>query len=153
MIWFLQKMRYFASVIMLLIIQNNKTHDIRTAARCQDLVRGNTLGGRPFKGSRRIFENWQKNFLRQFFVWTKNKVQSVGIFLRNFEIFWWKFNIKIEFSTIFGKIVAKNRAFRNKINFLFVQYISISLGGGTFLCSPPGGAYAYTRIYLVGINF
>ena len=44
----------------------------------------------------------------------------------------------MECLSIFGKAVAKNRAFGNNISFL-QQFFSIS--GGTFPVSPPGGAY------------
>ena len=40
----------------------------------------------------------------------------------------------MEFLTIFGKVVAKNRAFRN--NIIFTRILSIS-GGGNVSCVPP----------------
>ena len=46
------------------------------------------------------------------------KLQIVGKFCEDLGNFWWKFNGKIEFFYIFGKIVAKNRAFGNNIFFL-----------------------------------
>ena len=49
-------------------------------------------------------------------------------------------NFEIEFLTIFGKVVAKNRAFGN--NIIFLQQFFQFRGGGTFPVSPPpGGAY------------
>ena len=47
---------------------------------------------------------------------------------------------------MFGKVVAKNRAFAN--NIIFLQQF-FQLGGGTFPVFPHGGAYAYicTRIH------
>ena len=44
----------------------------------------------------------------------------------------------MEFLSIFGKVVAKNRAFGNNIIFL-QQFFSIS-GGGRSLCPPPMAA-------------
>ena len=45
----------------------------------------------------------------------------------------------MEFLTIFGKVVAKNRAFGN--NFIFLQQF-FSIWEGTFpMFPPPGGAY------------
>ena len=46
---------------------------------------------------------------------------------------------KIEFLTIFGKVVAKNRAFEN--NIIFLQHFFQFRGGGNVLYVPPGGAY------------
>ena len=46
----------------------------------------------------------------------------------------------MEFLTIFGKVVAKNRAFGNNIIFL-QQFFSISGGGHALMALPTGGAY------------
>ena len=43
---------------------------------------------------------------------------------------------------IFGKVVAKNRAFGN--NFIFLkQFFNFGGGGGGVLCVPLGGAYGF----------
>ena len=56
------------------------------------------------------------------------KTQLVGKFWEYLENLWWKFNRKIEFLFISGKVVAKNRAFRN--NIIFLQQFSLVRGEG-----------------------
>ena len=51
---------------------------------------------------------------------------------------------------IFGKYVAKSKAFVNKLIFL-QQYFYF--GGGNFLSVPPGGAYAQYNIYHFMLQF
>ena len=108
------------------------------------LVRGNTFSGsasREFQG--RIprgpdnFRKISKNFLRKLLKCTilayfsKNlanhalivrafwrKTQMFVKIWENLENFWWKFNGKNGFFTIFGKFVTKNIAFGNNIIFL-----------------------------------
>ena len=61
------------------------------------------------------------------------KTQIVGKLWENFESFWSKFIRKTELLAIFGKAVAKNRAFGN--NIIFIQQF-FYFGEGCFLCSP-----------------
>ena len=72
------------------------------------------------------------------------KVQIVGKFWENFEIFCSKFNRKIEFLTIFGIVVAKNIAFGN--NIIFLQ--RIFLFHGDVPCVPPW-LRPYERVKLI----
>ena len=67
--------------------------------------------------------------MRWFFVGLDDK-QIVGKLWETFENFWWKFNIKIDFFTIFGKIDTKNRAFGN--NIIFPTIFSVSAGFSPF---------------------
>ena len=53
------------------------------------------------------------------------------------------FYLFLSFIYLFGKVVARNRAFGNNINFL-QQFLSISVGERS-LCPPTGGAYVYLR--------
>ena len=45
------------------------------------------------------------------------KALLLGNFWEKVKSFWWKFNWKIEFVSIFGNVFAKNRAFGNNIIF------------------------------------
>ena len=87
-------------------------------------------GGRAVApGYRRIFECFQKISLKMakmyyfslFFKNFKNLALVFRAFGRKYNLlgnFLWKFNRKIESVTIFGKVIAKIRAFGNKIIFL-----------------------------------
>ena len=106
--------------------------------------KGNTFWGRlsggggqgaELRGRKRIFENLQKNFLRElrkciFSIFFRKfnkpcinfrafgrKAQIVGKFWENFNNFWWKFNRKIEFLIIFWKFLTKIIAFGNNTIF------------------------------------
>ena len=83
-------------------------------------------------GHQRIFEHLQR-FLKKIgkysvFSPILTKIQNRKIFARldenhncwgNFEnIFWWKFNRKLNYYLFFGKYFAKNKAFWNNIIFL-----------------------------------
>ena len=61
--------------------------------------------------------------------------QLVEEILRKFEIFWSKFNRKINFCLFLGKFVAKNRAFGNNIIFL-QQFFPVGGGGWHPLRTP-----------------
>ena len=56
--------------------------------------------------------------MRLIFARLDEKHNCLGKIWENFEDFWWKFNGKIEFLSILGKFVAKNRNFGNNIIFL-----------------------------------
>ena len=76
------------------------------------------------------FRRFYKNLKNPAF---ERKTQYLGIFWENFENFWWKCIRKIEFVTIFGKIVAKGRPF---VNDTISYKNSFPLGGGTFHVFP-----------------
>ena len=77
--------------------------------------------------------------------------------LGNFENFWWKFNRKFGFLTIFGKFVTENRAFGNNISFL-QQFFSVSGGGdspsplGTTIASNFTGRGCFEVSELLGVR-
>ena len=66
-------------------------------------------------------------------VWTKTS--NCWEILRKVCNFWWKFNRKIEFLSIFGKVVAKNRSFGN--NIIFLQQFFPGSGGAGLNPQPP----------------
>ena len=73
------------------------------------------------------------------------KLQIVGKFWQKYGNFWWKFNRKIAFLSILGKVVAKNRAFGNNIIFL-QQFFS---GSGGLNPQPPCVRHCFLRIWIV----
>ena len=84
--------------------------------------------------------------MRSFFaVWTKNT--TCWEILRDFWKFLIKFNRNIEFLTIFGEVVAKNRAFGN--NIIFLQQFFPFRGEGIFPPFPPPGNATEYNVFLL----
>ena len=79
--------------------------------------------------------------MRYFFARLDEKHKLFGNFEKFLKIFDKKFIRKMECLRIFGKVIAKKRAFGNNIIFL-QQFFSIS-EVGTFPVIPPGCAYAF----------
>ena len=83
-----------------------------------------------------IFQNSLKTYVLIYRAFG-GKTQRAGKILRKVWIFFRKLNIKNDFPTISGNVVAKNRALENKIRFL-QQFLPNFGGGGVPVFPPPG---------------
>ena len=92
-----------------------------------------------------FFKKINKHMRSFFAVWTKYTL--LGNFEKFLKIFDKKFDRKIVFLTICGKVVAKNRAFGN--NIIFLQQFFPFRGGG-FPPFPPGYATGFVMTELNG---